>query len=373
NDAQCVAKFAGDLRRDEIEARVEPESPVGEWLERLTRARRIIEIGLAGDRRYAAAEDAGKLRDALGVIPPAGLPDAFLVPHPQPLQEILARYARTHGPFTTAAVAERFRLSPQVVQAGLQTMVQQERLLQGEFIPGGRGEEWCDPDVLRSLKRMSLAKLRRQVEPVEAAALARFAPAWHGLIRPRAGLDALLSVVEQLQGAALAASVLETEILPARIKNYTPADLDELCVAGEIVWRGLEPVGPHDGRIALFLTDHYPVLAPPQTPLDDPNADGPTPLTHRILEALEAKGALLFSDLQRHLKAFPQDVADALWTLVWAGKISNDTLAPLRSRIRTAAASQRKNRPSGRARAFRSRRQAPAGTQGRWSLLADPL
>ncbi len=365
----------GDLRRDEVVARAVEGADVDGWIDELVRARRVIGISVAGDRRFAAAEDAGKLRDALGILPPAGLPDAFLVPHPEPMLEIVARYARTHGPFTAAAVAERYRVGTAVIHAALTRLAAQDRLLQGEFIPGGRGEEWCEPEVLRSLKRLSLAKLRRQVEPVETAALARFVPAWHGLVRPRAGLDALLSVIEQLQGTALVASVLETEILPARIKNYAPADLDELFVAGEVVWRGLEPLGPNDGRIALYLTDHYPVLAPP---IAAPEASDPHPgdgldLTSRILALLDEKGALLFSDLQANLQIFPQDVADALWSLVWSGAVSNDTLAPLRAKVLAAAPQQKRGRAATRGRRFRSRRQTLPGTQGRWSRLPDPM
>ena len=233
----------GDLRLDEVKLRCEDGADVDGWIKELLAGRRIIEFKVGGDRRVAAAEDAGKLRDGLGVLFAAGLPDAFLVPHPEPLAEIFARYARNHGPFTAAALAERYRLGLNVVQAALLRLVEQSRLLQGEFIPQGRGEEWCDPEVLRTLKRMSLAKLRKQVEPVEATALARFGPIWHGLHRPRAGLDALLSVIEQLQGTAIAASVLDSEILPARIKGYTPADLDELCVAG-----GSHLARPRTGR-----------------------------------------------------------------------------------------------------------------------------
>ena len=360
----------GDLRRDEIVARAMPDADVEGWLESLVRTRRVIEISLAGDRRFAAAEDAGKLRDALGVLPPPGLPDAFLSPHPDPLIELVTRYARTHGPFTAGAFAERYRLGTAVVNGALTRLAALDRLLQGEFIPGGRGEEWCDPDVLRVLKRQSLAKLRKQVEPVDASALARFVPAWHGMIRPRAGLDALLTVIEQLQGTALVGSVLETEILPTRVKNYAPADLDELFVAGEVVWRGLEPLGPNDGRIALYLTDHYPILGP-VVDLETPN-DDEEHLPTQILEILRAKGALLFSDLQTLLPRFPQDLADALWTLVWSGAVSNDTLAPLRARVR-AAPPQKKGRSSLRGRNFRSRRQTLPGTQGRWSLLPDPM
>jgi ATP-dependent Lhr-like helicase len=161
----------------------------------------------------------------------------------------------------------------------------------------------------------------------------------------------------------LPASVLETEILPARIAGYKPADLDLLCAAGEVVWRGVSPVGPRDGRIALFLPDRYRLLAPPTEPSEGrlPNA---------IRELLERRGALFFSDLAAETGAFPREILDALWQLVWSGEVTNDTIAPLRAYVRGPAA--RTDRRQFRGRPFRSRRSGPPGSEGRWSLLPKP-
>jgi len=231
--------------------------------------------------------------------------------------------------------------------------------VEGEFLPGGRGREWCDAEVLRVLKRRSLAKLRKEIEPVDPAAFARFLVEWQGITHPRLGLDSLLSVLEQLQGTPLAASALEQEILPARIARYSPADLDTLCAAGEVIWRGNESLGPHDGRIALYLPGQYPLLAPPVT-------EAPGELTSAVRRCLATRGAQFFSDLQAATGAFSGDLLVALWTMVWAGEVTNDTLAPLRALI--AEPEARRHRRF-RGRQFRSRRAGPPGSEGRWSLL----
>lgn len=346
----------GDLTTDEIGLRT--EGPHEEWVESLAKVRRIVPLTLGNERRWAAAEDAAKLRDALGVVIPPGLPEAFLDSPDRPLEELVARYARTHGPFTAEAVADRFGLGVAPVRVALANLVADERLHEGEFIPGGRGTEWIDRDVLRSLKRQSLAKLRRQVEPVEGDALARFLVEWQGVRRPGRGLDAVLSAVEQLQGAPVPASALETDILPARVEGYRPAMLDELCAAGEIVWRGVEALGVGDGRVALYLTDHYPALAPPPG-----QAEGE--LEQQIRELLQERGALFFADLARTTGAFPADLVSAMWSLVFSGEMTNDTLAPLRSFLGDKSSKKHHRR----LRSYRSRRLGPPGTEGRWSLL----
>lgn len=352
----------GDLDRDELQARCEPGAPVEDWVQALRSSRRIAEVGIAGSRRLIAAEDAGRYRDALGVVPPPGLPQAFLDPVADPLGDLVSRYARTHGPFLAEAAAARFGLGLGPLARTLQDLLRQDRVLEGEFLPGGQGREWCDSEVLKRIKRMSLARLRKEVEPVEPAALARFLPEWQGVLHPRGGLEALLSVVEQLQGCPLPASALEAEILPARVRGYTPSMLDELCAAGEVLWRGFEPIGPNDGRIALYLTDHFADLAPLPTPAEGERAEA-------VRALLQQGGAQFFSGLTRSLGGFPQDLADALWQLVWAGELSNDTLAPVRALLRGSAAAQRS---PGRTGGFRSRRLGPAGTEGRWSLLPLP-
>ncbi|UCF68220.1 MAG: DEAD/DEAH box helicase, partial [Acidobacteriota bacterium] len=351
----------GELTLEEIAARTEVPDAVPSWLDELGRSRRIIEITLAGERRFAAAEDAGRLRDALGVVPPPGLPRAFLDPAEGALEEILARFARTHVPFRSESAAKRFGLGVGPVNDALERLVEAGRLVVGEFLPGGRGLEFCDVGVLRTIKQKSLAALRKQVEPVERRALARFLPQWQGLTRPRRGLEGLLGVIEQLQGAGLPASILESDVLAARVQDYDKALLDELCAAGEVIWRGLEPLGPADGRLALYLTEDYPRLAPPPVP-----AGGE--LVGRVRRLLGDRGALFFSELVRKTAAFPPDVLQALWDLVWAGEVTNDTLAPLRSLL---AGSKIRRLRGRRGRDLRSRRAGPAGSEGRWTLLPD--
>ncbi|MEP3479566.1 MAG: DEAD/DEAH box helicase, partial [Fuerstiella sp.] len=314
-----------------------------------------------GETTFAASEDAGKLRDALGIMPPSGLADAFLEPVEEALISLTSQYARTHGPFTAQEVATKLGLGVAPILSALSVLEERERIVGGEFLPGRHGQEWCDVNVLRQLKRRSLAALRKEVEPVEPDALARFLPDWHGITRPRKGLDGLLDVIEQLQGAPLPASTLEKEILPARITGYRSADLDELCVQGEVIWRGFDSTSGNDGRIGLFLTDHYATLAPFVEPVDDAVAD-------ELRTLLATSGALFFHQITDAIRQFPNDLLHLLWRMVWSGELTNDTLTPLRS-LRTAAAT--KNRSDRRAqRGFRSRRQNKLpGSEGRWTLL----
>ncbi len=349
----------GDLTEEEIRARSESPGEVRAWLETLAKGRRVVAVRIAGEARFAAAEDVARLRDALGVVPPPGLPEAFLEPLEDPLSDLLSRYARTHGPFRLEDAAARFGLAVGIVRLALDRLADSGRVLEGDFLPGGSSREWCDAGVLRAIKRRSLAKLRREVEPVEPAAFARFLAEWQGVARPRAGLEALLSAVEQLQGAPIPASALETEVLPARIERYRPADLDFLLASGEIVWRGLEPLGPSDGRVALYLTDRAALLAPVPAP-----AEGE--LAAKVRELLRARGALFFPDLAAETGAFAGDLVEALWDLVWAAEVSNDTLAPLRSMLRGSPAKAARRIRGG---PFRSRRLGPPGSEGRWALV----
>ncbi|HEX6962468.1 MAG TPA: crosslink repair DNA glycosylase YcaQ family protein, partial [Lacipirellula sp.] len=232
----------GDLSEEEIAARcpaeAESKGQLQRWLDELLATRRIIKVRIAGERRFAAAEDAARLRDALGVALPPGLPEAFLETGDDPLADLVSRYARTHGPFRAADCATRLGLGEAAILPALERLLERNRLVNGEFLPGGSGREWCDANVLRRIKSKSLALLRKQIEPVAPQALARFLPVWQGVERPRRGLDGLLDVVEQLQGAPLLASDLDELILPARLTDYQPGDLDDLASAGEIVWRG---------------------------------------------------------------------------------------------------------------------------------------
>jgi ATP-dependent helicase Lhr and Lhr-like helicase len=357
----------GDLCRPELQARVEGD--LDGMLESLSAARRVVQVSVGGEPRFVAAELAARYRDGLGVVLPPGLPESLLEPVERPLEELLARFARTRGPFGAAAAADRYGLAVRTVRATLEGLAERGRLLRGAFLPGGSGEEWCDPGVLQTLKRKALARLRKEVEPVEPEALGRFLPGWHGTDQPGRGLDAVLGAIEQLQGAPIPASVLESEVLPARVRGYHPRDLDELCAAGEVMWRGLDPIGSHDGRIALFLTDHYPQLCPPAEGLceDDEGAE-------TVRAVLRDRGASFFSDLCRHTGAFPPDLLQGLWRLVWAGEVTNDTLAPLRS-LAASRGGGRKPPPARRGgrRSFRSRRLGPPGSEGRWTLLPEPI
>ena len=359
----------GDLSRDELVARLGPEPTAVDadrWLDELQQARRVLAATVAGEMRFIAAEDARWYRDALGIAPPSGLPAAFLEVSAEPWQELITRFARTHVPFTADQVAARFGVGVSTMTATLRQLVQSGKLLEGEFLPGGAQREWCDKSVLKKIKNRSWARLRAQVEPVAAAEFARFLARWQCVDRPRGGLDGLLDAVEQLQGLALPFSDLEAAILPARVAGFQPAELDELCAAGEIVWRGCQPLGVNDGRIMLLLSDAAALLAPAP-------AEPAGKLDRQILELLAARGATFFDTLLAETGAFKRDLLDALWRLVWAGQVTNDTLAPLRSLAR--AHRPRRKSPTRRG-GFRSRRAARVvGGEGRWSVcsVAQPV
>jgi ATP-dependent Lhr-like helicase len=358
----------GDLSRAELARRVANASLL-ESIDRLVRSRRLLELRIAGERRLIAAEDAARYRDALGIPLPPGLPAAFMEPAAHPVLELVRRYARTHGPFTLREAADRFALDAAAVEKALHRLAEEGRVLEGGFRPGGLHQEWCDAEILRQIRRKSLAKLRREVEPVEQHTLARFLTHWQGLLAPRrsatAHLDALLDTIDSLQGAPLPASLLETSILPARLVDYSPAGLDTLIAAGEVAWAGVEPLGERDGRIALFLADKLPLLAQ-QRPLAEP-------LTEReeeLLAVLESTGASFFDPLHQAVGGgYPGESIDALWSLVWRGLITNDSLHALRAYIAKPESARAPRRLQTGA-VFRSRRTTPPTAQGRWSILA---
>jgi ATP-dependent Lhr-like helicase len=362
----------GDLTRAEVARRVVDASLL-ESIDRLVRSRRLLELRIAGEKRLIAAEDAARYRDALGVPLPPGLAAALLERVEHPVIELVRRYARTHGPFTLRAAAERFALDPTAAENALRQLLAEGRVLEGGFLPGGLHREWCDAEMLRLIRRKSLAKLRREVEPVEQHTLARFLTHWQGLLVPRrsghagsghANLDGLLDAIESLQGAPLPASLLETSILPARIAEYAPGGLDTLIAAGEVAWAGVEPMGEHDGRIALFLADKLPLLAQ-QRPLVDPL----TEREEKLIAVLESTGASFFDPLHQALGGgYPGETIGALWSLVWRGLITNDSLHALRAYI-ARPESARTPRRLQTGVVFRSRRTTPPTAQGRWSLL----
>jgi ATP-dependent helicase Lhr and Lhr-like helicase len=361
----------GELTNEELDARSTADP--APWVDQLLAERRAILVRVGGEQRVAASEDAARLRDAVGVALPPGLPAAFTEPVDDPLGDLVARYGRTHGPFTTEECAARLAVPAERVHATLRWLERQDRVQHGEFRPGGASPEWIDTEVLRRLKRRSLAALRAEVEPVDGAALGRFLPVWQqvraasGSVQRR-GMDALVETIAQLQGVPIPASVVEADALPARVFGYRTADLDRLIAAGEVVWLGVEPLGAADGRVVLCFRDQVRTLAP--APLGDP----PEGVVHDALRGhLEARGASFWPELFAAAGVADQDlVVAALWDLVWAGEVTNDTYAP----VRALAAGRRPvggagGAGRGRPRPGRLTRLGPPTVQGRWSLTRE--
>jgi ATP-dependent Lhr-like helicase len=320
-------------------------------------ARRALQVRIAGETRTIAIEDAGLYRDALGVVPPHGVPTAFLDSVPDALAAIALRYARRRLPFAAAAFAERFGLGVETARGVLEGLSAAGRLEAGAYLPGGTAREYVHPEVLALLRRKTRAELRAAVEPVSPAAYTAALHAWQRIDAPRSGKGALLEAIRQLEGAPLLASTLESDVLPARLAAYATSDLDALMLRGEVVWVGLEASGPADGRVALHLADHDVLLARPIARVDGALAEA-------IRSALERRGASFFAELARLVPAPRGDLVEALWSLVWSGEVVADSLEPLRSRLRGPSGGGK--RPHPRHRALEA--GAPPGTEGRFSL-----
>ena len=343
-------------------------------LDALVAARRAIPVTIAGTTRIAAIEDAGRLRDALGAALPTGIPVAFLEPMADPLGDLVARYARTHGPFTTDALASRLGIGAAVARHTLQRLEHSGRLTSGYFLPEASGSgsetEWCDTEVLRRLRMRSLAAIRGSVEPVSPEAYARFLPDWQHLHRPLEGIDGVLTVIEQFAGVPIPASAWESLVLPSRVRDYSPALLDELTAAGEVIWSGHGTLPGRDGWVSLHPADLAPFTLP--EPDSEIAADS---LEARVLEALGAGGAYFAAQLRDMTGAEnEQSVLEALWNLTWAGRVTNDTFAPIRSLLAGGSQAHRVTRRAPRTRAYRGMSLArptprPSSVGGRWSLL----
>ena len=332
-----LLRLRGDLRAGEFD---EAHAAI------LETERRALRVRLAGDERLIAAEDAGRYRDALGVMPPSGLPDSFLEGGPESLRQLVQRYARGRGPFTSAQANDWFGTD---VEPHLRALERDDKLVRGELRPGGTEREWCDPDVLRRLRRASLAALRREVEPAEQAALGKFLPHWHGIDRRATLREALIP----LQGLPLPVSLWESEVLPRRVPGYRPEQLDQLCASGELVWAGAGL-----DRVSVFFREDAPVLGRPSAA---PAPDGPE--HDGVRHALEG-GARFWGDLLEETGLEGAVALPALWDLVWAGEVTNDAWQPLRAERRYQSP-----RPERHARRFsRARALRPTATQGRWSL-----
>jgi len=336
-------------------------------LDQLVRANRLISATITGELRWAVAEDAGRLRDALGTPVPIGVPVAFLEPVADPLGDLVARYARSHGPFTTADVAARFGLGTAVVGQALRKLAGERRIVEGEFRPGATGSEWCDIEVLRRLRSRSLAALRHEVEPVDAATYGRFLPVWQNVGSRLRGVDGVAQVVDQLAGVALPASAWESLVLPARVRDYSPVMLDELMLTGEVSWAGQGDLPGNDGWVSLHLADSASVTLPGPGEVQER-----TDLETSVLEALAGGGAFFFRQLAQAVGSTDdKSLQQALWELVWAGLVTNDTLAPLRAYLGGPVASRQR---APRVRAYRGRVGLPSvsgapSVGGRWSLL----
>ena len=381
-----LLRWLGPLTMTDLDLRTDGINPV-EAVEQLRAERRIIDVVVAGEAMVAAPDDASRLRDALGVALPPGLPAAFTDSVADPVADLVSRYSRTNGPFLVTELVDRVGLDAERATEALLALEREGRLVRGEFRPDGHEREWCHVEVLRTLRRRSLAALRKEVEPVEQDVLARFLPDWQHVGSRRRGVEALAEVITTLQGAALPASALENDILPARMGGYEPSDLDTLLTAGELVWVGAGGIGVGDGRLRLVWRDQVPLLVPDPAAVDD--EDRPNDPIHVALrEGLARSGASFWSDLVAMAWASAtaadyddQTVLAALWDLVWAGEVTNDSFTALRSLLAGATPSTPNRRKAkrgarrgpGRPNLRALSRLGPPSATGRWSLVQSLL
>ena len=367
-----VLRRVGDLSRVEVADRVFAGVDADGLLSELERERRAVRVRVGGEERFIAADEAGLYRDALGVVPPGGLPEAFLADVPGALGELVARFARTHGPFTPDELFVRYRIDTSSV---LRELERDGELVRGELRPGGTEREWCDVEVLRRLRRASLAALRKEIEPADQRRLAGFLPSWQGIDRHSssgAGVDRLREVLVPLQGLALPVEIWERDVLPRRVGAYSPSWMDSLCASGEVVWVGAGPLG-RAGRVALYFREDAAAVGPPPSGSSArAGALPPAGAEHGLLRARLGQGPAFFTDLLAEIDSSAEPLREALWDLVWAGEVTNDAWAPLRApRLSLARSQATAGRTSGSARSrFSGRRRtgAQSQVQGRWSL-----
>ncbi|MBA3653611.1 MAG: DEAD/DEAH box helicase, partial [Actinobacteria bacterium] len=380
--AHDLLRRLGDLSQLELRAR-----SLDDFAAALVTARRAVEVRVAGDARLIAIEDAGRYRDAVGAVIPHGVPDAFLAPVPDAAVQLIRRWARTHGPFLAPEAAARFGFPLERVEMVLEELSRDGTLLLGAFRPtasavqrgDGLEREWCDAEVLRRLRQRSLAALRKEVEPTDAEALTRFLPHWHGVDGEARGLDRAFEAIKQLQGFALPASVLERDVMSVRVRDYSPRLLDDLLAAGEVMWVGAGSLGRDDGRVRLFLRGDAPLLLPRLAPVGD-KPDRPE--HDRLRDVLATRGACFFRDFAGDGASASEPDADgmrgrsprvtddgatlnALWDLVWAGEVTNDSFAA----VRALSAKKRSGNAArgGRPRLSSLSALGPPTAQGRWS------
>jgi ATP-dependent helicase Lhr and Lhr-like helicase len=360
---QQLLRNIGDLTTEEAGERVTAGYSAQSMLEKLAGERRIAQVRIAGEERWIAAEDAGLYRDSLGVPPPPGLPETFLEDHPDAMRALVRRYARTHGPFPTGQLMQRYGVDP---GPALRELEKEGALVRGELLPGGTEREWCDSDVLRRVRRASLARLRKEVEAADRTELARFLPSWQNVDAFRkagAGPDRLREALVPLQGVALTPKVWETDVLPRRLGAYSQNWLDQLCTSGELIWIGAGSLGRSDGKVALYFREDVRLAGPPPAngKLEIPQGEAADAIRARL-----ETGPSFWLDLVADLHHPAEEIHNALWDLAWAGEVTNDAFAPLRApRLRAVPTSERAGR-----RFARRRMNAGAAVQGRWSLTA---
>ena len=352
----------GPLTEQELSERYAPKDPIDTDWRSLLQQNRLFRYKTDRGEYYAAVEDAARLRDAIGIVIPVGVPLAFQEPTARPVRDLVRRYCRTHGPHKPEEISHSLGLSVGIVREQLAGLEQEGQVVSGAFSPSVTGQEWCDVDLLRQIKRKALSKLRAEVEAVSPEQYTAFLVQWH---HANGGMHQdLLDTVEHLQGVALPSSVLEGEVLKSRIPHYVEGGLDALCASGQVVWIGTGSLGK-DVRIKLYLREHVATLHEPQAPLQDPTCI-------QIRELLKARGGLFFQDIQARIDTYPPTLIEALWKLVRNGEVSNDTMLPLRSMRRAAPQTKRKRGRRRRPRMMGSR-TTTKGTQGRWWLVSECL
>jgi ATP-dependent Lhr-like helicase len=374
-----VLRRVGDLTLGEARERVLPGVDPETLLETLRRERRAILVRVGGEQRWIASDDAGLYSGAVGVVPPGGLPQAFLAAPERPLEELTRRYARTHGPFTTEELRARYGVD---VTSALAALEARGELVRGELRPdphpGPPAREWCDPDVLRRIRRASLAVLRKEIEAAPREALAAFLPGWQGVDRhpaAGAGIDRLREALVPLQGVALPAEVWERDVFPRRVGAYSPSWIDQLTASGELVWVGAGALGRNSGRVALYFREDAAAIG--RAGVRGAAPEPPSEPVHQAIRMRLATAPCFFTDMLAELSGFaPEELQDGLWDLVWAGEATNDAYAPLRAprltlaRARRSVAAATGTRRAGRRFGARRSGGAQAQVQGRWSLAA---
>lgn len=358
DEALDVFRSVGDLTEAEAAAR----GVASAWIQQLGEARRCLRLRIGNEDRWVASDDAWLYRDALGVSLSMGLPEVFVEGRERPLEQLLTRWANTHTAFVEGDPAARWKITPTVVDAGLEQLLEGKSILVGRFRSNTQEREFCSAEVLRMIRRRSLAALRHEIEPVSPGVLSRFLPDWQGVGSPVRGLDRVADVIAQLQGYSLPVSVLERDVLASRVSGYTPQLLDQLVASGEVLWIGRGSLGVNDGRVALYLRKDVATLTDSVAISNQAaHVEGNRVELRADLYSRLASGACFFTDLLAVAGTHTSDeVLDELWDLVWAGAVTNDTYAPLRF-----------IGPSRRSTRGRLTRLGPPRSHGRWSLVSD--